>query len=252
MEGVSSTQAGGLTEAASAWFMTGMNAPADRPQPRFVVEFGKDGTPPAEAGRLDAPAFHRNHEAIWRALAPHLAAARGALLELGSGTGQHTVAYAAKTPALTWYPSDLQQSHLASIDAWRTYSGLTNIAPPQRIDLTDPAWTWTPGGALTAILCINVLHISPWRVSQNLIAGAGRLLDRDGRLFVYGPFKRDGAHTAPSNAEFDASLRARNPDWGVRDIADLDRLAQASGLSSAAVTAMPTNNYVLTFTRRQD
>jgi len=226
-----------------------MSAPADRPQPRFVVEFGKDGTPPAEAGRLDAPAFHRNHEPIWQALAPHLAAARGALLELGSGTGQHTVTYAARTPALTWYPSDLQESHLASIDAWRSYSGLANVAPPQRIDLTDAGWTWTPGGALTAMLCINVLHISPWRVSQNLIAGAGRLLDRDGRLFVYGPFLRDGAHTAGSNAEFDASLRARNPDWGVRDTRDLAALAAANGLVLADVMPMPANNFVLVFAR---
>jgi len=99
------------------------------------------------------------------------------------------------------------------------------------------------------MLCINVLHISPWRVSQNLLAGAGRFLAPGGRLFVYGPFKRDGAHTAPSNEEFDASLRARNPEWGVRDIADLDREAQAAGLTPAVPTAMPSNNWVLAFTR---
>jgi hypothetical protein len=226
-----------------------MKAPADRSQPRFVVEFGKDGTPPAEAGRLDSPAFHRNHEAIWQALSPHLAAARGDVLELGSGTGQHTVTYAAATPALTWHPSDLQESHLASIDAWRAHTNLANVAPPQRIDLTDPGWIWAPGGVLTAMLCINVLHISPWSVSQNLIAGAGRHLGDDGRLFVYGPFKRDGAHTAPSNAEFDASLRARNPDWGVRDTRDLAALAAASGFTVADVVPMPANNFVLVFAR---
>ena len=239
----------GLTETAPAWFMAPMMAPADPPQPRFVVEFGKDGTPPAEAGRLDAPAFHRNHDAIWQALAPHLTAARENVLELGSGTGQHTVAYAALTPALTWHPSDLQEGHLASIEAWRTHTGLANVAPPQRIDLTDPGWNWTPGGLLTAMLCINVLHISPWCVSQNLIAGAGRLLDRAGRLFVYGPFKRDGAHTAPSNAEFDASLRARNPDWGVRDTRDLAALAAANGLTLADVVPMPANNFILVIAR---
>jgi SAM-dependent methyltransferase len=227
--------------------MTPMSAPADRPQPRFVVEFGKDGTPPAEAGRLDAPAFHRNHEAIWQALAPHLATAKGAVLELGSGTGQHAVTYALRTPELTWYPSDLQDSHLASIAAWRAHSDLVNVAPPQRIDLTEPGWSWTPGGALAAILCINVLHISPWSVSQNLIAGAGRYLRPEGRLFVYGPFKRDGAHTAPSNAEFDASLRARNPEWGVRDTRDLAALAAANNLALADIVAMPANNFVLVF-----
>jgi hypothetical protein len=229
--------------------MTAMNAPADGPQPRFVVEFGKDGTPSAEAGRLDAPAFHRNHEAIWQALAPTLAAAHGAVLELGSGTGQHTVTFAARTPALTWHPSDLQESHLASIEAWRAHTSLANVAPPQRIDLTDPAWTWTPGGVLTAMLCINVLHISPWSVSQNLLGGAGRLLAPDGRLFVYGPFKRDGAHTAPSNAEFDASLRARNPDWGVRDTSALAALASANDLALTDIVPMPANNFVLVFAR---
>ena len=220
--------------------------------PRFVVEFGKDGTPPAQEGRLDAPAFHRNHEAIWQALAPFLSAKTGAVLELGSGTGQHVVTFAARTPDLEWYPSDFQDSHLASIAAWRAHTGLANVAPPQRIDLTDPAWAWRPGGALDAMLCINVLHISPWAVSQNLIAGAGRQLAPGGHLFIYGPFMRDGAHTAPSNAEFDASLRAKNPDWGVRDTRDLAALAQAHGLTLADIVPMPANNFVLVFARSDD
>jgi hypothetical protein len=216
---------------------------------RFVVEFGKDGTPPAEEGRLDAPAFHRNQEPIWQALAPHLAAASGHVLELGSGTGQHTVTYAALTPALTWHPSDLQETHLASIAAWRARTDLPNVAPPQRVDLTEPGWTWKPGGPLTAMLCINVLHVSPWSVAQNLFAGAGRYLATHGRLFVYGPFMRDGTHTAPSNAEFDRSLRARNPDWGVRDMRDLAALATTSGLALAEIVPMPADNFVLVFAR---
>jgi SAM-dependent methyltransferase len=217
---------------------------------RFVVEFGKDGTPPAEEGRLDAPAFHRNHEAIWTALAPFLAAKTGDVLELGSGTGQHAVTYAARTPGLTWHPSDLQDSHLASIAAWRAYCGLDNVAPAQRIDLSDPHWTWSPGGSLTAVLCVNVLHISPVAVSENLISGAARHLAADGRLYVYGPFMRDGAHTAPSNAEFDLSLRARDARWGVRDTRDLAALAQAHGLALADIVPMPANNCVLVFARR--
>jgi len=219
---------------------------------RFVVEFGKDGTPPAEEGRLDAPAFHRNHEPLWQALSPFLAAKTGAVLELGSGTGQHAVTFAARTPNLTWHPSDLQDSHLTSIAAWRAHAGLANVAPPQRIDLGDPAWTWTPGGSLAAMLCINVLHISPWATSQNLIAGAARYLSAGGRLFVYGPFMRDGAHTAPSNAEFDASLRARNAAWGVRDTRDLKTLADTNGLTLAGIEPMPANNFVLVFARRGD
>ena len=220
--------------------------------PQFVVDFGSLGKAPEE-GRLDAPAFHRNHQAIWGALAGFLATVRGDVLEVGSGTGQHAAEFARRAPQLTWWPSDILPSHLASIEGWRRQAGLANLREPQRIDLADPAWTWSSdaGSALAAILCINTLHISPWRVSQNLIAGAGRLLRPGGRLFVYGPFKRGGAHTAPSNAAFDATLRAENPEWGVRDVDDLSALAQAAGLALIATTPMPANNLVLTFARAE-
>ena len=225
---------------------------------KFVVDFGTLGQEPARDGRLDGPAFHRNHEAIWSAIGNFLEEASGDLLELGSGTGQHAVTFAVRTPQLTWWPSDVLPSHLASIAAWRAEARLANLRAPQRIDLARADWTWHgdegSGAPLAAMLCINVLHISPWRVAQNLLAGAGRFLKPGGRLFVYGPFKRDGAHTAPSNAEFDASLRARNPEWGVRDVVELDALAQEAGLAPAALAAMPSNNWVLAFTRldRQD
>ncbi len=227
-----------------------MNAPATMSQ--FVVDFGKLGKAPDE-GRLDAPAFHRNHEAIWDAIAPFLSNARGDVLEVGSGTGQHAATFARRALQLTWWPSDILPSHLASIEGWRRQAGLANLREPQRVDLADPAWTWSggKGGTLTAILCINTLHISPWRVSENLIAGAGRFLQPGGRLFIYGPFKRDDAHTAPSNAAFDAKLRAENPEWGVRDVGDLSKLAQAAGLSPPEISAMPANNLVLAFTRTE-
>jgi len=226
-----------------------MSTPAAKPQ--FVVDFASLGTRP-DQGRLDAPAFHRNCEPIWAAISGFLAGASGDVLEVGSGTGQHAAAFAARTPRLTWWPSDIRGSHLASIEAWRRQAGLANLRSPQRIDLADPAWTWTGddgGGSLAAMLCINTLHISPWNVSQNLFAGAGRLLRPGGRLFVYGPFKRDGAHTAPSNAAFDATLQAENPEWGVRDLADLNRLAEAAGLVPMDIVAMPANNLVLVFAR---
>lgn len=220
---------------------------------KFVVDFGSLGQEPAPDGRLDGPAFHRNHKAIWSAIGGFLCEAHGDVLELGSGTGQHAMTYAARTPHLTWWPSDILPSHLASIAAWRAEAGLANLRAPQRIDLERADWTWTgddgSGGPLAAMLCINVLHISPWRVSQNLLAGAGRYLKPGGRLFIYGSFKRKSVHTAPSNEEFDASLRAKNPEWGVRDVADLDSLAQEAGLTSAELTAMPSNNWVLAFTR---
>lgn len=220
---------------------------------KFVVDFAKTGTPPAPDGRLDAPAFHRNHEAIWSAIAGFLGAQAGDVLEIGSGTGQHVVTFARRTPQLTWWPSDIFPSHLVSIEAWRELEGLANVRAPLRIDLTDPAWTMQAseksGQPLAAMLCINVLHISPWRVSQSLFSGAGRLLRADGRLFVYGPFMRDGEHTATSNAAFDATLRAENPEWGVRDIRDLSTLAENAGLSLAEIAPMPANNLVLAFAR---
>jgi SAM-dependent methyltransferase len=219
----------------------------------FVVDFGKSGAPAAPDGRLDGPAFHRNHDAIWSAMAGLLSAQAGDVLELGSGTGQHATTFAGRSPQLTWWPSDIFPSHLTSIEAWRQHTGLANLRAPQRIDLGDPAWTWIAdkqaGASLAAMLCVNVLHISSWAVSQNLIAGAGRYLRDGGRLFVYGPFMRDGQHTAPSNAAFDQSLRAENPAWGVRDVADLDTEAKKAGLTRVEIAEIPANNLVLAFTR---
>lgn len=218
---------------------------------QFILDYAKAGVPAQPDGRLNAPAFARNHEPIWSAISGYLNAAAGDVLELGSGTGQHAAEFARRAPHLVWWPSDFSDAHLASIAAWRKFAGLDNLRAPQRIDLTDPDWTWRGDGAreLAAMLCCNVLHISPWSVAQNLIAGAGRFLREGGKLFVYGPFKRDGAHTAPSNAEFDASLRARNPDWGVRDTRDLAALAAANGLALADIVSMPANNFLLVFAR---
>jgi SAM-dependent methyltransferase len=215
----------------------------------FILQYDRAAAPSAADGRLDGPNFYSNHEPIWSALSQYLNAARGDVLELGSGTGQHVCTFAHRTPQLAWSPSDIFDSHLVSIDAWRRFAGLTNVRAPQRIDLTEPSWTWQGEGKLAAMLCINVLHISPWPASQNLIAGAGRLLRVGGKLFIYGPFKRDGAHIAPSNAAFDASLRAQNPQWGVRDVRELDALAQSTGLTPADIVPMPANNFVLAFTR---
>lgn len=222
--------------------------------PEFVVDFANEQPPEAD-GRLDAAAFHRNHAPIWSAIGPFLDGQSGDALEVGSGTGQHAVAFAGRTPAVTWWPSDYNPNHLASIAAWREHAGLANLRTPLPIDLGRPDWdkTLTDADAaplgLLAIVCINVLHITPWRVTENLIAGAGRLLRPDGRLFVYGPFRIDGAHTAPSNAAFDASLRSQNPEWGVRDIDDLTAVAGTHGLRIAERTPMPANNFTLVFAR---
>ena len=218
--------------------------------PEFVVEFGEDEEPPAD-GRLRGPAFARNQAPIWSVIAPHLAGRAGDVLEIGSGTGEHVVAYAARSPTVTWWPSDVHPRHLASIAAWRAQAGLANVRAPLRVDLLDAQWDAalpTPD-RLAAIVCINVLHISPWRVAENLLAGAGRRLTPDGRLFVYGPFRRDGAHTAPSNAAFDASLRAQDPAWGVRDMGEIAATAERCGLRIADAVAMPANNFTLVIAR---
>jgi hypothetical protein len=164
------------------------------------------------------------------------------------------VFFARHTPEIVWWPSDLNEQHLASIAAWRVHSGLGNVRPPQRIDLSDPAWCLAQHegsnpGPLLAVFCANVIHIAPWRVAEGLFAGAGRHLRADGWLFLYGPFKRDGAHTAVSNAVFDTSLRANNPEWGVRDIAELEKLAEGAGLQLVEIAEMPANNLTLVFGR---
>ena len=220
----------------------------------YVVEFGKDGRPVEPDGRLDAAAFHRNHQAIRVVLQKFLAGKTGDAVEAGSGTGQHVVDFARHFPEIIWWPSDLNARHLKSIAAWQAHAGLANVRPPLRIDLSDPAWCaemqdGSGPGKLAAVFCANVIHIAPWQVAEGLFAGAGHYLRTDGRLFLYGPFKRAGKHTAISNAVFDASLRERNAEWGVRDIEALEQLADQAGLRLIEIAEMPANNLVLVFER---
>jgi len=220
----------------------------------YVVEFGRDGRPVSPDGRLDAPAFHRNHQAIWTVLQQFLSGKSGDVVEAGSGTGQHVVDFARHLPDVTWWPSDLNEQHLKSISAWRAHAGLANIRPPLRIDLSDPEWcvelhNGSGPTNLLAVFCANVIHIAPSRVAEGLFAGAGRYLRTEGRLFLYGPFKRGGKHTAPSNAAFDQSLRDQNAEWGVRDIDDLQKLAASAGLELVEIVEMPANNLTLVFER---
>ena len=220
----------------------------------YVVEFGKDGRPVQPDGRLDAPAFHRNHQAIWAVLQKFLVEKSGDVLEAGSGTGQHVAEFARHSPEITWWPSDLNEQHLISIAAWRAHAGLANIRPPLRIDLSDPGWSpqmhdGSGPGKLLAVSCANVIHIAPWRVAEGLFAGVARYLRPDGRLFLYGPFKRGGRHTALSNAVFDSSLRDNDPEWGVRDVEALETLATSVDLKLIEIAEMPANNLILGFER---
>ncbi|MCC5888364.1 MAG: DUF938 domain-containing protein [Gammaproteobacteria bacterium] len=205
--------------------------------------------------RRDAPAFHRNVAPIRALLLEWLDGRRGDVLEIGAGTGQHAVAFAAALPDLRWWPTDPGAAQLDSIEAWRAHGGGANLEAPFILDASVPDWGIEKRGLaaeLSAIVSLNVIHISPWRVSEGLFAGAGRYLAAGGLLILYGPFCRDGVHTAPSNAAFDADLRRRDPDWGIRDIADLERLAAGHGLELRRIEPMPANNFTLVFGRERE
>jgi len=194
-----------------------------------------------------SPSAARNTEPILAAMRPRLPGA-GRALEVASGTGQHIVAFADAFPALDWMPSDPDPVARASIAAHVSEMGLANLHPPLDLDVTDPAWPETVDAGLDVMVAINLLHISPWDATLCLMSGAGRLLAPDGRLFIYGPFSRGGAHISESNVQFDASLRYRDPSWGVRDVDDLAAAARAEGLDLSEVIAMPANNLLLMLT----
>jgi len=194
--------------------------------------------------RIFAPAAARNGQPILGVLRRHLPA-RGLVLEIASGSGEHAVLIAeALGPNLELQPSDPDPLALASIDAWAAARALANVRPAIALDAREPVW---PIAGADAIVCINMIHIAPWAAAEGLMAGAARVLTAGGLLYLYGPFRRDGRHTAPSNAAFDADLKGRNPDWGVRDLEAVVALAGASGLAFAGVEEMPANNLSVLF-----
>lgn len=208
-----------------------------------------------EDGRLDAPAFHRNVEPIFNVIGPYLGGVKGMLLELGSGSGQHAVEYASRLPGIVWQPADYDKEALKSIEAWRVYSKLPNLRAPLKIDLSNKDWPARDApeilnSTLPVIFCANVIHIAPWKVTEGLFAGAPTLLRAGGILFLYGPFMRGGKHTAPSNEQFDQNLKSRNSEWGVRDMDDVQSLAEKGGLMLEEIVTMPANNFTLIFRRQ--
>jgi hypothetical protein len=199
----------------------------------------------APGRRQHAPAAERNRGPILDVLRRVLPA-RGTALEIASGTGQHVAFFAAALPGLTWQPSDRDDDGFGSIVAWCDDARVANVLPPVRLDVTAEAW---PVATVDAIFNANMIHISPWATCVGLMRGAGRHLSADGVLVTYGPYKIAGAHTAPSNAAFDADLRARDPAWGVRDLEAVVEVAAANGLALAERVAMPANNATLVFRR---
>jgi SAM-dependent methyltransferase len=208
---------------------------------------------PAEYGAMDdarryAPATQRNRDAILAVLKRHLPA-RGLVLELASGSGEHVVHFAAALPDLVFQPSDPDAASRASIDAWAASTGLGNLRPAIALDATAPDW---PVNAADAVLCINMIHIAPWAAAVGLVEGAFRILAPGGVLYLYGPFKREGRHTARSNDAFDRFLRERNVAWGVRDVESVAALAAGIGFAAPEIEAMPANNLSLIFRRDND
>jgi SAM-dependent methyltransferase len=193
-----------------------------------------------------APAVARNRDPILAVLQRFLPD-RGTVLEIASGTGEHAVHFAQHLPHLAWQPTDPDPDALASISAHRAAANLGNLLAPIRLDVTALDW---PIRQADAVVSINMIHISPWTAAQGLMSGAARLLSAGEVLYLYGPFKENGVHTAPSNAAFDASLRARDPQWGVRDIGDVCELADSHGFDFMERVAMPANNLSLIFQRR--
>ena len=190
-----------------------------------------------------APATQRNREAIAAVLMEELPAS-GTVLEVASGTGEHAVYFAACFPGLVWQPSDPSEEALASIRAWREEAGEKNLRVPLQIDAAGETW---PVDQADAIVCINMVHISPWTASQGLFAGAAKLLPADAPLILYGPYLEALVETAQSNLDFDASLKARNPQWGLRHLSDMDQLAATYGFRRTARHAMPANNLTLVY-----
>jgi hypothetical protein len=193
--------------------------------------------------RLSAPAAERNKEPILAVLRRVLPA-RGTVLTIAEGTGQHVAHFASALPDLHWRPGDPDVRSRASISAWT--AGLSNVAPPLDLDVTVSPW---PIAAADAVLCINMIHIAPWAATEALMQGAAALLPAGGVLFLYGPYRREGRHTAPSNEAFDADLRARHPQWGVRDLEAVAAQADRRGLALREVVPMPANNFSVVFAR---
>lgn len=200
--------------------------------------------------RRSAPAALRNRDAILAELRDLLADA-GRVLEIASGTGEHAVHFAAALPHLTWQPSDQDPELRASVAAHAAAAGLGSVAAPVPLDVTAAPWPVEGPGAdrFDAVFCANMIHIAPWPATEGLLRGAGAVLRPGGRLILYGPFKEGGAHTAESNAEFDARLRAQDPSWGVRDLDAVATAAAAHGLTLDRVIAMPANNRMVVFRR---
>jgi hypothetical protein len=199
--------------------------------------------PGAGDPRRSAPHVARNAGPIAQVLREVLPG-RGLVVEIASGTGEHVVHWARSFPNLLWQPSDPEPAALRSIEAWRIEAGLFNLLPAIPLDARAADW---PVDRADAILCINMVHISPWAATLGLLRGAARLLAAGAPLYLYGAYRQTGVATAPSNEAFDASLRARDPEWGLRDLEEVAAAAKGNGFILERVVEMPANNLSVVF-----
>ncbi len=196
--------------------------------------------------RRSAPSALRNRDPIWTVLGPELPPS-GLVLEIASGTGEHSTYFASKSPHnLVFQPTDPDPTARASIDAWTRELALQNVRAALALDASSEAW---PIAHADVVVCINMIHISPWSATVGLIRGAARILPMNGLLYLYGPYRRGGAHAAPSNAAFNADLKSRNPAWGVRDVERVAALAADNGFGPPSIIDMPANNLSVLFRR---
>ena len=201
--------------------------------------------PEAET-RQFAPSAQRNRDPILAVLREALPAS-GLVLEIASGSGEHAVHFAAALPGLSFQPSDPNAGARASIDAWAKEAALPNLLPALALDASTPGW---PLARADAVICINMIHISPWAATQGLIAESARLLPPAGPLYLYGPYRQSDVPLVPSNAAFDESLRSRDPRWGLRELDAVAALAAAAGFGPPEVRTMPANNLSVVFRKR--
>jgi cyclopropane fatty-acyl-phospholipid synthase-like methyltransferase len=201
--------------------------------------------------RIFAASTARNRQPILAALRPILPQ-QAKVLEIASGAGEHAVFIAKAMPTLDWQPSDPDQEARDSIASWMAHEEPANVRPPLAIDVRDETWGVEDRAPFDAIVSLNMIHIAPWAAALGLLKGAERLLRAGGILFLYGPFLRDGRHTAPSNAAFDASLKARNVEWGVRDLSEIFLAAEPHGLRLQEIMEMPANNLSVIFAKSDE
>jgi len=197
-------------------------------------------------GARFAEAADRNKEPIAEVLCHWLGGNRGTLVEVAAGTGQHAAFFAQKLPDLEWQPTNVEDEDFGSVAAWS--SSVPNVRPPVLLDASTPASEWPfEAASCVGVLCVNMTHIAPFSATEGLLAGAGRLLQPGGLLIIYGPFMVDGKCTTDSNTAFHQRLQSQNPDWGYRDVAELEAIGGTHGLALEKRQEMPANNFALIF-----